>query len=205
MAWVALWALAVVAFLVFFFRRAGRLFVFWVLTLVVLVAGALLQQAISASPGYGRAVEIAAAVGWAILILAVTVLVTDLIAMTIYTLRRGSPDRREGKVVTVPQVLGAWPSAPSPTGASKVKMLRARHAYISMESLVRGTATRGERMMVLGIVTALVAFFLVFVGTGLVLAKELLVAALLPTVPGLWLYGNLREMWRGYHAVKNHA
>ncbi len=205
MGWVVLWALGVVAFLVFFVRRGGRLFAFWVLALAVLIAGAFLQQALSASRGYGRAVEVAAEVGWAILILAVTVLVADLAAMTIYTLRHGSPDRREGKVVTVPQVLGASPSAWSPTGVSKVKMLRARHAGISMESLVQGTATRGERMMALGIITAFVAFFLVFVGTGLMLAKGFLVAILLPTVPGLWLYYNLQEMWRDYHAAKKRA
>jgi hypothetical protein len=69
--------------------------------------------------------------------------------------------------------------------------------------LLDGTATVGERMMVLGILAAHLSFFLVFVGIGLMFIKEISVVALLfPLIPGLWLYGNLREDWREYRQAK---
>jgi len=180
--------------------------VLWVLGLAAFIAGAFLQQALSAYRGFDRAVEIAAAIGWVILVLAAIVLVANLAAMAFYTIRRGTRDRQEGKVVTVHQTLGVSPSVPFPAGISKLKMLHSSHAHVSMESLVRGTAAPGDRMMVLGIIASLVAFFLIFVGAGLMLSKESLVAAVFfPTVPGLWLYRSLRDMWRHYQVAKKRA
>ena len=71
-----------------------------------------------------------------------------------------------------------------------------------MMSLVDGSATRGERMMVMGIVTLFAAFFLVFVGVGLMLVKVFVVAALIPVIPGLWVSARARDAWRGYRAAK---
>lgn len=48
-------------------------------------------------------------------------------------------------------------------------------------------------MMVLGIITACVSFFLIFVGAGLMLMKENPLALLFPIIPGLWLYNFVCE------------
>lgn len=77
MIWVLLWALGVVALLVFFFRGYIRWFFLWLVTLVVVIAGAFLGHALMERPGYRHFVEAATRMGWHILIVAVTVLVAD--------------------------------------------------------------------------------------------------------------------------------
>jgi hypothetical protein len=90
-------------------------------------------------------------------------------------------------------------------GRSKLKILGSRSGFITMESLVQGTATSGERMMVLGIITLFVSFFLVWLGAGLMLMKKLWILVLLPVLPGLFGYYNLRDAWDDYRKARRRA
>lgn len=180
-----------------------RWFLIWILGLVAVIASAFLQQALMEYEAYGEVVETASRIGWVVLISAVTVLVADLAAMTIYTIRHGQSDNLGGKVITEKRPLGALSLRYPPLmGLSKRKMLGSTTGYITMESLVGGTATFGERMMVLGINTLFVSFFLVFVGTGLMLMKDLLILVLFPVIPGMWLYKIVCETWQEYQEAK---
>lgn len=207
MIWGMLWAVGVVAFLVFFFRGHLLWLLFWVLGLLAVIASAFLQQALMEYEGYGdvvgHVVETASRVGWVVLIFAGTVLVADIAAMTIYTIRQGQSDHLEGKVITENRPLSAMSlRIPPPMGWSKRKMLGSKSEFITMDSLVDGTATFGERMMVVGIFTAFVSFFSIFVGAGLMLMKNLLILVLFPVIPGIWLYRFMRETLQHYQEAK---
>jgi len=198
MIWGALWAIGVVAFLLFFFRGHLRWLLFWALALIAVIASALLQQALMDDAGYGsvaaNVVETASRIGWVVLVSAGTVLVADVAAMTIYIVRRGQSDSLKGKVITDNRPLSAMSlRIPPPMGWSKRKMLGGKSESVTMESLVDGTATFGERMMVAGFFTAGIAFFSIFVGGGLIMMQDLLIFVLFPVIPGIWLYRIVRE------------
>ena len=206
MIWGVLWAVGLIAFL-FFFRGHLVWLLFGALGLVAVIASALLQQALMDYDGYGRVVgtvvETASRVGWVVLVFAGTVLVLDMAAMTIYIVRRGRSDDLEGKVITENRPLSAMSlRIPPPMGWSKRKMLGSKSEFVPMESLVDGTATLGERMMVAGFFTAAIAFFSIFVGLGLMMMKDLLIFVLFPVIPGIWLYRIVRETSQGYREAK---
>lgn len=197
MIWVVLWAVGVVVFLVFLFRGHLRWLLLWVFGLVAVIASAFLQQALLEVESYKDVVETASRIGQDVLIFAVTVLVVDLVAMIVYTIRHGQSDNLEGKVITENRPLGAISLRYPPLmGLSKRKMLGSKSGYVTMDSLVDGSATFAERMMVVGIITAMVSFFLIFVGVGLLLMKDLLIFVLFPVIPGMWLYTIVREVWQ---------
>lgn len=203
MIWVVLWAVGVVVFLVFLFRSHLRWLLLWVFGLVAVIASAFLQQALTEYGDSGDLVETASRIGLGIVIFAGTVLVADLAAMIVYTLRHGQSDHLQGKVITENRPLSAMSlRIPPPMGWSKRKMLGSKSGYVTMDSLVDGSATFAERMMVVGIITAMVSFFLVFVGVGLLLTKDLLIFVLFPVIPGIWLYNILRHVWQDYQRVK---
>src|SRR5437763_7149942 len=180
MAWliVTLWAAAVIAFTVNFFRNFGGLrgFVFALLGLAGFIASVVLQAVLMQYSGYTRVVESAARLGWGILIFAVVVLVTAMIAGIVYTLRHGQSDRRSGGVITENRPLSSVSLRnPFLTGRSRVKIRGSKAHAITTSSLVDGTATFAERMIVLDIVIIFVAFFLIFLGVGLIMMKNLLI------------------------------
>ena len=72
-----------------------------------------------------------------------------------------------------------------------------------MKSLVRDTATMGERMLVLGYLVWLVSFFSIFLGIGLMLMKGLAILVLVPVIPGVFIYTNfVRDAWKDYKIAK---
>jgi hypothetical protein len=152
--------------------------------------------------GYRAFVEAASQVGWRIAIAAAIVLVADLAAMTVYTIRFGQSDKMRDKVFTEDRPLNVSLGNPLLMGWSKIKMLGSRSGFVTMESLVDGTATFGERMIVLGIITLFVSFFFVFVGWGLMLMNGIPILILIPILPGLFVYFNLRATWRDYREAK---
>ena len=203
MIWGILWALVVIAFLVFIFRRAGRLFLAWVLGLAAVIGVAFLQNALERSSSYGRFVDAASRVGRGILIVSVIVLVADLVAMTLYTIRHGKTDAKQGMVVREGSMLGASPDGQARPGASKLKILYSRSDSVSMESLLDGTATSGERLVALGIAVLFASFFLVFVGVGLILSRRLILGLLFPILPGFFVFDRFfRPAWRDYRKAR---
>ena len=202
MTWVLLWATLLIAFLVFFFRRAPRMFLIWVLGLAAIIAAALLQYAfLDGSPGYVRLVEGAARLGRGIVIVAALVLVADLAFLAIYAIRNWRTDDMQGTVVTENRALNISLNGLPLAGAgrSKLKILYSKSGFVTMDSLLDGTATRGERWMALGIVTLYASFFLVFVGAGLIMMKQLAIFVLFPIIPGLFVYKSFfGPVWKAY-------
>jgi hypothetical protein len=175
----------------------------WVSALVAVIASAFVQQAFEAHRGYVDAVEGASRLGWAVLISAVAVLLADLAVMIVYVIRRGKPDSPRGKAVTEHRPLsGISLRTPPLMGRSTRQTIRSKSAFVTMESLVDGTATFPERMMVVGIVLLCVSFVFIFVGVGLLLMRRLLIFVLFPVIPGLWLYGMLRDVRQDFQAAR---
>jgi len=169
--------------------------------LVVVIGSVFLNNSLEAHPGYRAFVAAAARTGWVILIGAVVVLVADFAAVSVYMIRKGKTDDQEGAVVTG----GALPMSFNPTpaiGRSKRKVLTSKSKFVSVESLVDGSATFGDRMMVLGICIALLSFFSIFLGAGLMLMHNFVVLALFPVVPGVLLFKGGRSAWADYREAK---
>jgi hypothetical protein len=168
-------------------------------TIAAAIATGFLQQALQANAEYSAFVVAAARAGWVILIGAIVIFVADLGAMVVYAIRHGHADVESGTVVTGGPMASLDPRL---MGRSKRKILGSRSGFASMESLVSGTATFGERMLVLGICIALASFFLIFLGAGLMLMPKLVILALLPTVPGFLLCEGARSAWKDYREAK---
>jgi hypothetical protein len=202
---VLLWAIAVIAFLVWFFRKMGgwRYFVWTVLALVVIALGLVLQFGFLADVrGYPGFVDAAARIGRLVLVLAVIGLALAIAVLIFYAIRRGRPEADEGKVVTENRVLGVMPTG-TPGGVSKVKMLAHRSGFVSMKSLVSGDATKDDRLMAFAIITMFASLGLLFLGAGLMMIREFLIfGILLAIVPGCWVYARMRPMWDDYREAK---
>jgi hypothetical protein len=107
--------------------------------------------------------------------------VADLLAMMIYVSRSGKIDPEEGHVVTENRPLTTGGAARiGGTGApggrywGKHKVFLSRSMFITDKSLVDGTATKAQRLLVRGMKLAAVFFWLAWVFLGL---------ALLPSQP----------------------
>jgi hypothetical protein len=213
MIWGILWALGVIVGIAFVLSRFGlslrgalRWVIFSVLggvAFIVVAAATLFFQGsyLEPHPGYRAFVEAAARISPRVSIFAAIVLVLDIVPMAIYTIRQGKTDIRKGTVIADGPLPGL---SVNPLGRSKRKILASKNKFITMESLLKGTATFGERMMVLGIFILYISFFFIFVGGALITMKEwLIVAILFVVVPGLWVYAALiHPVWRDYREVK---
>jgi hypothetical protein len=201
----ALFLLAIIAPLVWILRGLGwwRAPLLAVLAVGVFIASFFLQNALMDVPGYAEFVATLARIGRVILIVAVIVLLTDLAAMVVYTIRHGKRDDWKSNVDTANR--GAFFQGPGSQllmKRSKIRTLYNAGGYVQVKSLVDGTATTGERMIFIGIFTALTAFCFVFVGLSLMLVGRLLFAAVLPIAAGHVLFGNVRIAVHQYKAAK---
>jgi hypothetical protein len=180
-----------------------RWILLWVLSLVAIAVAGFLNTLLTDLTTYRNFVEAASPVGARIGVVAAIVLVADIAAMVIYTLRQGKSDDLKGKVVTENRPMTAMSlGRPPMMGRSKRKILFTKSEVVSMESLLDGSATFGERMMVLGIITAFISFFSVFLGVGLMLMKNLVISVLFPIGPGILVYNFARDAWHDYREAK---
>jgi len=205
MIWVLLWALGVVAFLVFLFWGHARWFLLWVLGLVGFGAICALQALVlEPQNGYRDIVNAAGRIGWGILILAFAVLATTLAVLIVLAIRLGDSEPEEGRALGKNFPLGSMSLRSMPLmGWSKRKVLGSKSRFITMESVVDGTATSSDRMIVLGVITLFSSFTLMWVGLGLILMKQALAFVLAPVPVGLWAYQNcLGPAWEGYRQAK---
>ena len=106
------------------------------------------------------------------------------------------------RIVTEKRAMAMSPGLNPPTGFSKRKILGSKHGFVTMKSLVDGTAAPAERAMVLGIFTAMGSFFLIFVGLALIGAKTNPVLLGVMVIPTLWLWNIVKDAWRAYRRVK---
>jgi hypothetical protein len=82
-------------------------------------------------------------------------------------------------------------------------VLGRRSEFITTESLADGTATPGERTMVLGIILLLLSFSFVFVGVCVMFVQgSVLCLALAPIPPGIVVYYALLPGWREYQRAR---
>jgi hypothetical protein len=74
-------------------------------------------------------------------------------------------------------------------------MLASRETYVSMETLLSGTATRAQWALFIGIQVALVCFWLVCVRIGFLYAPATKVLSVLVLiVPSAWYFGVLKTL-----------
>jgi hypothetical protein len=140
-----------------------------------------------------------AAAGKWVLGVAVSVFVLTMMALVIYVLRKGEPSGTD--VAPTIQPFGPY----SPTGrraitaykgVRKLRVLASRETYVSMETLLSGTATRAQWALFTGIQVCLASFWLIFVGIGLLWAPSTEGWSLfLPAVSSLWFLGILKTVW----------
>src|ERR1700675_1447856 len=96
--------------------------------------------------------------------------VADVTALIMFVVRSGTVDPEEGSVVNKQRPLsGSDRNAigdevtVAAQGRAKERVFLSRSSFISDESLVDGTATKSQRLVVRGIKLALLLFWLLFV------------------------------------------
>ena len=154
----------------------------------------------------GNWVAAAVAVGQWFLFIAGGIFVSILVALVIYVIRNGERDDSEIK----PAMQPFGPHVPTGRsgitfykGIAKLKVLGSRVAYISMESLVNGTATREQWAVVAGIQVLLVTFWLFFLGVGLMyLPNSRGLSLFFPGVVGIWFYGIVSAQLRDHKRAR---
>ncbi len=149
----------------------------------------------------------ASPVGAWVLGFAVSVMVIAMVLMVIYTIRQGRPDDRRGTVETDAELIsppmwmkgrvGRW------HGRYQRRILTSRSGFISNESLANGTATLAERWMVVGIITFMFGFFLMFLGMGLLTMDDNPVVLLMSVAVGIWVFNIFKRTYADYRAAKN--
>ena len=154
---------------------------------------------------FDRFAAAASPIGVEILILGVVLMLAAISFLAVYAFRYGTPDEDEGRTVTdesrsmMPNVGSGFTSR---RAASRRKMVYARDGEITDESLVDGTATPGQRMVVACILTMFVSLFLLFLGFSLWVMKDNPIVVFFPFVMAVWLGGFLRVVWRDRQKAK---
>lgn len=134
-----------------------------------------------------------------ILVVAVGIFVMTMIALLIYALRKGEA----GGTDVAPNIQPFGPYSPAGRrgiivykGVRKLKMVASRETYVSIETLLSGTATPTQWALFTGIQIALVCFWLMFVGIGLLYAPATTaLSVVFLVVPSLWYFGVLKTLW----------
>ncbi len=202
---VVLWLAFVATFLYFVDGRSVRRVVLYFLGVIGLVAlviaGGLIQEAL-ASGGYADVLQTMSRAGSWILIGALVFFLGDMCAMAVYTIRNGHSDGAAGKVVTANQPLTMSLGQTPPMGRSKRKILFTKNRFITMKSLVDGTASAADRLMFVGIHCAIGSFFLIWVGLALIGIRTNVLAIAILIVPGLWAGNIAHDTWTSYRRVK---
>lgn len=133
------------------------------------------------------------------LMVAAGIFVAIMLVLLVYTTRKGVRD--DAEETRAGQPLGPYDALGRRTfiahkGVAKLKAVVKRTEFISMESLMNGSATRTEWATVIGIETALVCFFLIFLGLGLMeLRNSSGLSLFFPAVVGLWLLRVFKAQW----------
>jgi hypothetical protein len=148
---------------------------------------------------------IASAGKW-VLIAALGIFVPTMMALAIHALRKGEPaDADVGPSLPPfgPGSLGGRTGTVAYRGRSKLKLLVSRQTFIPMESLVQRTATREEWAIVAGIQVALVSFWFIFLGVGLMhVSSSRGLSLAFPGVAGLWLSRIVKSQWDDFVAAR---
>lgn len=132
------------------------------------------------------------------------VFVADIAAMIVVVLRSGTANKEEGRVVSGRRPL--FGNSLNAMGGdfvgaryvSKEKVLVSRSLFISDESLLDGSATESQRLIVRGIRVLFVLFWLLLVFSGLsLLPEEPALAVIFVVVPSVFFSRAAAMMRRG--------
>jgi len=147
-----------------------------------------------------------AKVGWVLLIIDLTIFAGVMVSLIVYTLRRGKSGEEEGQVITTSSVPGNLD--PTIRGLSKEKVLLSRSKYVSMKSLVNGTATKQDWAFAIGIMVALISFSLIFACVALInLPSEgpgILFFMVVPVVFAWCMWQTMYKDYRKATKMKQH-
>jgi hypothetical protein len=150
--------------------------------------------------------EATAVIGKWMLVCSAAVLLSTMLALAVYVLRMGvsgDADVRPSVQPFGPRSVSGQSGFSLYKGRSRLKVMFSRERNITMDSLVDGTATRGERAVVIAVQVAFVSFWFVFLGGALTLVADTSGLSLfLPAVVGLWLFGILAAQWRDLNAAR---
>jgi hypothetical protein len=87
--------------------------------------------------------------------------------------------------------------------ASKFKVLTSRETFITMESLLSGTASWQDWAFFVGMEVLFVCFWLIFLGFGLMLLPNSHGFSLFfPAVSGLWLFNVFQVQWQDLNRAR---
>lgn len=100
----------------------------------------------------------------------VAIFVSALVYLIIQIARKGELGKDQGHVVTTHDMYGS--TDPMVRGVSKEKVFYSRVKSITVESLVKGTATRQDWKLVIGFNVVMLSFAMIFLGVGLALLPE---------------------------------
>jgi hypothetical protein len=92
------------------------------------------------------------------------------------------------------------------TGVRRLRMVASSETYVSIDTLVTGTATRAQWMVFIGIPVAFGSFWLIFVGIGLLsMPGTKVLSVLFLVVPSLWYCGVLKTLQGDIVAARTKA
>jgi hypothetical protein len=104
------------------------------------------------------------------LIVDVTLFVTTGLFLVIQMIRRGKVGEDQGHVVTTNDLMGN--TDPAMRGISKQKVFYSRTKFVTIASLVNGTASKQDWYFVIGFNLAVMSFVCIFLGVGLTLLPD---------------------------------
>jgi hypothetical protein len=119
---------------------------------------------------------------------AVGAMVVDLIALVTYTLRHGHSDGRAGKTEITNSLMSPFMRPGGVRAGSWSRRILVSRNVVSNASLADGTATVGERLVVVGIIAFICCFVLVFLGGALLVMDEFPIAPVAPVFVGIWAF-----------------
>lgn len=154
---------------------------------------------------YDRFAAAAAPIGIDVVIVGVVLMLSAIGFLAFYAFRYGTPDDDQGRTVTDKtnsMLQNSMNGFTSMRQASRRKMVFARDGEITDDSLVDGTATPGQRMVVVCIIMMFVSLFLLFLGVSLWWMKDNPIVMFFPPVMALWLGNFLRIAWRDRQKAK---
>ncbi|MBZ5550532.1 MAG: hypothetical protein LAO22_21670 [Acidobacteriia bacterium] len=154
--------------------------------------------------------EILAHVGNYLMATSWIVLILDLSAMAIYTIRSGSRDSEKqdsgstAKAILASSAGTSTTSRPIVAGTyrSRKKILVQASGFVTDDALVDGTATLGQRMMVRGIKLWFACMWLIMVSGGLWMLPNNILGVILIVGPSIWFSMVVRVWHRDYRAAQ---
>ena len=150
-------------------------------------------------------------IGSRVLVAAVTVLVLDLAAMITYTIRNGSRDEdasepaglKSSVLLDNPRRRTGMEQIVNRRYRSKTKILGRASGFITDDSLIDGTATLGQRMMVRGIRLWFACMWLILVSAGMSIVSRNILGIWLIVAPTVWFAMVVRLWHDDYQTAKN--